>query len=490
MSDATPVADKDVLNQRILIEQVVLMCRLTTLPLFGSIGIGAILAYLAIEDSGLLISAGWYVVSLAIMFIRWQIAYLFLKKPRNYDETRQWLTVMFALLVVFGAIWSIPAGFLLPDDPRQETIMSVVFVGATAAGLGSLVPVRHAYAALLVPFTLPFCLTHLLGGGDRFLLGLAVLLYFPVMIAIANRQTDSIERQIRLSIENDALVEALRLERDRVSDMNHELQAQLEQHRLSSERIHLLNHNLELRAAELRTANDDLEGFSYSFSHDLRTPLRAIDGFSSLIERENLSDDPAKLQHYLARIHENVARMARLIDDLLTFSRFGRRPLQFDDLPMNELVGEATSEVCATRSAQTASIVVEPLPHAQGDRLLVLQVWVNLIDNAVKYTSKNERPSIVIRAREEPDRLIYEIADNGVGFDARYSSKLFGVFERLHAEKEFPGTGVGLAIVRKIVKRHGGEVWATSEPGKGATFGFSLPKPSAAALDIARTGTE
>jgi signal transduction histidine kinase len=355
-----------------------------------------------------------------------------------------------------------------------------------------LASVRHAYAALLIPFTLPYGVTQLTSGGDRLALGFAFLLYLPVMIAIANRQTNTIERQIRLSIENEALVEALRRERDRVADANHELQVQLTQHQLSSERIRLLNHDLELRAEELRAANDDLEGFSYSVSHDLRTPLRAIDAFSSLIERAKLSGDPAQFDHYMHRIHENVARMSRLIDDLLSFARYGRRPLEAIVLPMDELVRAALAEVRVTcaASADSARIVVERLPWAQGDRLLMLQVWINLLDNAVKYSSKTAQPEIVIRGREETDRLVYEVIDNGVGFDARYSSKLFGVFERLHAASEYPGTGVGLAIVRRIVKRHGGDVWATSELNQGATFCFSLPKPEGATLAAATAHPE
>jgi signal transduction histidine kinase len=478
MSDASPISDPDALEHRVLIEQVELMSRLTPLPLFGSIGVGAIMAYLAVQDFGLVASVSWYVAAVAISLVRWQVATAFIRKPREYEEVLRWRSAMFALIVLFGAIWSIPAGFLLPLDPRQETIMTVVFIGATATGLASLAAVRHAYAALLIPFTLPYGVTQLMSGGDRLGLGFAFLLYLPVMIAIANRQTNTIERQIKLSIENEALVDALRRERDRVADANHELQVQLTQHQLSSERIRLLNQDLELRAEELRAANDDLEGFSYSVSHDLRSPLRAIDGFSSLIERARHSHNAAEFDHYLQRIHDNVARMSQLIDDLLSFARYGRRPLEAIDLPMDEVVRAALSELRVARAAHgdAASIVIEPMPCARGDRVLLLQVWINLIDNALKYSSKSAQPKIVIRGREEIDRLVYEITDNGVGFDARFSSKLFGVFERLHAASEFPGTGVGLAIVRRIVKRHGGETWANSELDKGATFGFSLPK--------------
>jgi light-regulated signal transduction histidine kinase (bacteriophytochrome) len=147
---------------------------------------------------------------------------------------------------------------------------------------------------------------------------------------------------------------------------------------------------------------------------------------------------------------------------------------------MHQLAGTAVQELSASISNQSAPhIHIEKLPLARGDRGLILQVWLNLIDNAVKYSSKVEHPTIIIRGREEPDKVIYEVVDNGVGFDARYSNRLFGVFQRLHGQREYPGTGVGLAIVQRIIQRHGGEVWGTSRPNQGATFGFALPKEGA-----------
>jgi signal transduction histidine kinase len=486
MNDVRAMPNPEVLQHRTQYEQVALMCRLTTLPLAGSIFIGAILAYLAVEDSGWLISGGWYAACLTIMFIRWRVAHAFLQHPRVHGEVLRWRSAMLALIIVFGIIWSIPAGFLLPTDPERETIMSVVFIGATATGLVSLAPVRHAYAALLIPFTLPYGVQQLLQGGERLAIGVAFLLYLPVMIAAANRQTSSVERQIRLAIENEALADALRRERDRATDANHELQVQLQQQRLSAERIRMLNGDLEMQAIALRTANDDLEGFSYSVSHDLRAPLRAIDGFSGLLQQEQAELDPPQRNHYLARIRENVARMSMLIDDLLAFSRYGREPLDLSELHMEELVRSAAGEVRAAHAAVTTpEIVVEILPGAYGDRRLMFQVWINLLDNAVKYSSKVTQPRIRISGREESERIVYEITDNGVGFDSRYSGSLFGVFHRLHAAHEYPGTGVGLAIVQRIVKRHGGDVWASSQLERGATFGFALPKPMAMAVALA-----
>lgn len=308
------------------------------------------------------------------------------------------------------------------------------------------------------------------------LIGMAFLLYLPVMILVANRQTNSVERQLRLAIENEALAEELRRERDRVNEANRELKLQIEQHQRSSEQIRTLNRDLELQAAELRIANSDLEGFSYSVSHDLRAPLRAIDGFSRLLEEQKLAE-AGRTQHYLARIRENIARMSMLIDDLLAFSRCGRQPVDMSELQMEDLANMAVREARVVHAGlKPPHITIDSLPGARGDERLLLQVWINLIDNAFKYTSKVSEPQIHISGREEQHRVAYEVSDNGVGFDSGHASALFGVFQRLHGA-EYPGTGVGLAIVQRIVTRHGGEVWARSEVDKGATFGFALPHP-------------
>jgi light-regulated signal transduction histidine kinase (bacteriophytochrome) len=300
-----------------------------------------------------------------------------------------------------------------------------------------------------------------------------------VVLVIANRQTVSIERQIRLAIENESLAEALRQERDRANQANHELEEQLEEQKRSTQRIRELNVELERQAHELRTANNDLEGFSYSVSHDLRAPLRAIDGFSQLVADDKSKNISTETRHHLQRIRANVSHMASLIDDLLEFARCGRQSLEFGRLEMGPLAKYAAEQARNTRlnEAVMPTIEIGELPAARGDEGLIRQVWVNLLDNAVKYTSKVESPHIVVSGRDEGERLVYEISDNGVGFDSSFSQNLFGVFRRLHGAREYPGSGVGLAIVQRIVTRHGGEVWAEAEPNKGATFSFSLPKP-------------
>lgn len=236
-----------------------------------------------------------------------------------------------------------------------------------------------------------------------------------------------------------------------------------------------LEERVEARTWQLEAANRELESFSYSVSHDLRAPLRAITGFSNLLweDHKERLDDEARRK--LGIIRGQADRMGALIDDLLRFSRLGRKAIERSLLDMTELA-RSTSERLVRDEANGLELRVGKLPPAMADRNLMEQVWVNLLSNAIKFSSKTEGPVVEIGAIVEEKENIYYVRDNGAGFDPRYRNKLFGVFQRLHDESEFPGTGVGLALVHRIVTRHGGRVWADSRPGDGATFHFSIPR--------------
>jgi len=244
--------------------------------------------------------------------------------------------------------------------------------------------------------------------------------------------------------------------------------------RRSEREIGELHQTLETRAQQLEATNKELESFSYSVSHDLRSPLRAIDGFSRILEEDHagaLDDEGMRL---LGVIRSNTQRMAQLIDDLLTFSRLGRQAVVSLEVRMSALAREAWDQVCADEGAPR--LIMGSLPDAVGDPVLLRQVWTNLLSNAVKYSGTRSEPVVEVSARSENGNVIYCVRDNGVGFDMRYSDKLFGVFQRLHSMDEFPGTGVGLAIVKRVITRHGGRVWAQSGVDQGAQFYFSLPE--------------
>jgi PAS domain S-box-containing protein len=235
-----------------------------------------------------------------------------------------------------------------------------------------------------------------------------------------------------------------------------------------------LNTELASRAEELRQSNRELESFSYSVSHDLRAPLRHIDGYARMLQEDAGDALDGDCRRYLDEIGGAARRMGTLIDDLLAFSRLGRKPLERVPLRMRELVGDVVSE-----SGGAGRVQLGELPDAHGDPVLLRQVWVNLVSNALKYSApRGEAARIVIEGACHDGRVRYRIRDNGVGFDMRFADKLFGVFQRLHSQDEFEGAGVGLAIVQRIVLRHGGQVHAEAEPGQGATFGFDLPDPA------------
>lgn len=241
-----------------------------------------------------------------------------------------------------------------------------------------------------------------------------------------------------------------------------------------------LNAELEQRVAkrteELAAANKELESFSYSVSHDLRAPVRAIAGFSKLLaEQHGEQLDPEALRK-LGIVRSEAARMGALIDDLLAFSRLGRQSLQMKSVDMAELVRMNLETLGAGNAGTQPKVTVGSLPAASGDRGLLAQVWANLLANAFKFSARREGPVIEVDGYVSKTDNVYLVRDNGVGFDPRYVSKLFGVFQRLHDPAEFPGTGVGLALVHRIIARHGGRVWAEGQPNAGATFYFSLPR--------------
>jgi signal transduction histidine kinase len=261
----------------------------------------------------------------------------------------------------------------------------------------------------------------------------------------------------------------------RVSGIMHDVTAEkiaeLEVKRLTAS----LEKRVEERTEQLNKSISELEAFTYTVSHDLRAPLRAIDGFSAILEMDHgtrLDDDARRV---ITVIRQNAQKMGTLIDELLTFSRLGRAEISKRPISMKEVAESVFEEITTEAEKEKYAFTIHDLHPAMADGIMIRQVWINLLSNAVKFSQYRDHPEIEISSETDREKVTYHIRDNGSGFEMKYYGKLFGVFQRLHTEKEFEGTGVGLAIVHQVVTRHGGKVWAEGKVGEGARFSFSLP---------------
>jgi light-regulated signal transduction histidine kinase (bacteriophytochrome) len=281
-----------------------------------------------------------------------------------------------------------------------------------------------------------------------------------------------------ISDRKDYSVRATKLSEDEIGLLTEAFNHMLARIEEQTQEITSFNQSLERRVVErtreLQTANRELEAFSYSVSHDLRSPLRSIHGYMTIFSEEYSEQLDNEGKRLINIILTNGRKMGQLIDDLLAFSQLGRKELHKRRISMKEIVASVWEEQLTHEGNRNIDFVLHEIPPAIADANTIKQVWINLISNACKYTRKKEKPRIEVGANVEGRSVVYFIKDNGAGFDMKYYNKLFGVFQRLHSEEEFTGTGVGLAIVERVISKHGGMIWAESKLHEGATFYFSL----------------
>ena len=348
------------------------------------------------------------------------------------------------------------SGTIITRDYRKQNVVAA-YGSVGSLGLGMVTKVDTAEVFLPIRQQLELALVMLL-----LLVAAGTLLLRARIKPLAGRVVDA-------NIQLD----------ERVKARTQQLGAALNDLRNSEREVRLLNAALEervrKRTAELEAANKELEAFSYSVSHDLRAPLRHIGGFADLLTEDSEGTLSDKSKGHLGVIRDAVKQMGRLIDDLLAFSKMGRIDLHTEQVDMDALVREAIERVEPSTQGAPVEWSIAPLPAAWGDRATLRQVWVNLLSNAVKYSRGREPIRIDVTCKAGDREFEFRVQDHGAGFDMKYAGKLFGVFQRLHRQDEFEGTGIGLASVRRIVSRHGGRTWAEARVGEGATFFFTLP---------------
>lgn len=271
---------------------------------------------------------------------------------------------------------------------------------------------------------------------------------------------------VELSLKSKRLI----AQEEKLREINRSLEKEIKERKQSEEKIRLLNKDLEQKLEELQS----LDSFAYSVSHDLLSPVNNISGLTNLLLKKHGQELNGEVQKVLGLISDSSQKMSELIKSLLFFSRQVNAELNKTQLDMNGIVRTVLNEIGTLKPLDHFDIQVEDLPKIEGDGSMIKQVWVNFISNAVKYSGKSEKPSIFIGSKQDNGSVTFFVKDNGAGFDMKNYDKLFGVFQRLHSAKDFEGTGVGLAIVKRIVERHGGKVWAEAAPMEGATFYFSI----------------
>lgn len=275
-----------------------------------------------------------------------------------------------------------------------------------------------------------------------------------------------------LVTKNKRLEQVIELYKE-INSLNQNLEQRVEER---TKQVAELNLSLESRANQLELLNKELESFTYSVSHDLKAPLRAIQGFSDIIIKEHINSMDEELQRLFTIIHKNAKRMDQLIKDLLDLSKISRSSVNFRSLNMNAIITDIIANEYPELDNQKVKFKIDDLLPASGDFVLITQVWTNFISNAIKYSQKKNISIIEINSKPSGDFIEYHIRDNGAGFNQEYSAKLFTIFQRLHTKDEFEGTGIGLAIVKRIIEKHNGNIWAYGKENEGADFYFTLPK--------------
>jgi signal transduction histidine kinase len=488
-------------SERIYTEQVGLLYTFMPMGLVATVINAVVVAilHIGLVPAGILWS--WLLALVVVSALRGGVGYTAYRRDViKGRRVRMWGGVFVAGIALSGVLWGCAAGFhLLHYSEAHRILVAFVLGGMSAGAAVTFSGLRGAYFGYTVPALLPQIVLFFAGGRELDTAMAGLLAFFWVLVSVtaeANRRMTG--TSFRLRYEKEDLIASLVRAKGEMEGMNAALRVEIGRRERTEEQLRAaqaeLEQKVEERTAELAAANSSLEQanrelseFTHTVSHDLRAPLRTIGAFSEALEEDYGPSLDEGAGRYIAGIRAAVRRMKELIEDLLLLSRVTRAELERANVNLTAMVRDIVDSLRVRDPDRRVEVVVADTIEATCDPRLVRVALENLLDNAWKYTANRERARIEIGVKTHEGGTVYFVTDNGVGFDMAFADKIFAPFKRLHSYAEYPGTGVGLATVQRIICRHGGTVWAESVPGRGTTMYFTLSEHDSARLARAAT---
>jgi signal transduction histidine kinase len=422
----------------------------------------------------------WFVCILLISTARLVLLARFRRVQPEASDIGRWGTWFVIGLALAGIIWGSAGIVLYPvESVIHQAFLAFVLGGMAIGAAGAFSVSKPAFIAYTLPSLAPLIVRFLTAGDEIHLaMGGMSLLFFVLITGIAFRISRVTLTSLLLRFEKNSLVDYLSSAKNDLEKLNRELSSEIAEHKKAEEELKRHREHLEElveeRTSELEKVNRELEAFIYSVSHDLRAPLRSISGFGKWLMEDQAGKLDEQGRDYLRRMNLGADRMSRLIEDLLSLSRISRQEIERTKLDLSKIASLIVSDLRASDPSRSVEVNIAEGLSAYGDESLITIVFTNLLGNAWKFTSKTADARIEFGTLHQEGRNVYYIRDNGAGFDAQHRERMFLPFQRLHSDKEFEGTGIGLAIAARVIHRHGGEIWAEGKTGEGATVYFRL----------------
>lgn len=460
-------------NPKLYAEQVRLLYSNSPLGLVATVINSAVLVFILRSVVQHRILAVWFVCILFVSMVRYFQLARFRRLPADSSDIGRWGAWFIVGLAVSGIVWGSAGIFLYPvESTIHQEFLAFVLGGMAVGAAAAFSVVMPAFIAYTLPSLAPLIVRFLAAGDEIHLaMGGMSLLFVALITGIAFRIRRATLDSLVLRFENSSLISHLSSARDKLEGLNRELSSEIAEHRKAEEELKRHREHLE-ELVEERTS--ELEAFTYSVSHDLRAPLRSIHGFGKLLVEDQADKLDEQGKDYLKRMNLSAVRMSHLIEDLLSLSRISRREIERTKLDLSKIASMIVCDLRASDPSRSVEFRIAEGLSACGDESLMTIALTNLLGNAWKFTSKTAGARIEFGTLPQDGKDIFYVRDNGAGFDPHHMEKMFLPFHRLHAEREFEGTGIGLAIVKRVIRRHGGNIWAEGTIGEGATVYFRL----------------